>query len=163
MNTNNEMILRLQKNLSVIRKLGGWTTESFGEMIGVTKQTISNLENEKSEMNLTQYIAIRTVLDYEIQKDPEKKAIVAQALSILVDNDSDISEEKKAEYADKFKVVAAATAGAGGAIAAASMATTSATLLGVSAGAALGPIGIAAGAVAGAWLGKIMKNKGKKK
>jgi len=54
-------IKRLQQNLSSIRKIAGWTAEVLGEKIGVTKQTISNLENRKSAMNFTQYIAIRSV------------------------------------------------------------------------------------------------------
>ena len=59
-------ITKLQNNLLLIRNAGGWTAEVFGDMIGVTKQTISNLENKKTEMTKTQYIAIRAVLDYEI-------------------------------------------------------------------------------------------------
>ena len=46
-------IKRLQQNLLAIRKFAGWTTENLGEQIGVTKQTISNLENGKTEMTLT--------------------------------------------------------------------------------------------------------------
>ena len=57
---------KLQNNLLLIRKAGGWSAEEFGDMIGVTKQTISNLENKKTKMTKTQYIAIRAVLDYEI-------------------------------------------------------------------------------------------------
>lgn len=56
----------LQDSLPIIRRAGGWTAEEFGSMIGVTKQTISNLENKKTPMNKTQYIAIRTILDYEM-------------------------------------------------------------------------------------------------
>ena len=59
-------IERLQDNLALIRKAGGWSAEEFGDMIGVTKQTISNLENKKTPLSKTQYIAIRAVLDYEI-------------------------------------------------------------------------------------------------
>ena len=61
-------ITKLQNNLLLIRNAGGWTAEVFGDMIGVTKQTISNLENKKTEMTKTQYIAIRAVLDYEMEE-----------------------------------------------------------------------------------------------
>ena len=63
-------ITKLQNNLLLIRNVGGWTAEVFGDMIGVTKQTISNLENKKTEMTKTQYIAIRAVLDYEMEENP---------------------------------------------------------------------------------------------
>ena len=45
-------IKKLQQNLSPIRKIAGWTAEVLGDKIGVTKQTISNLENKKTPMNL---------------------------------------------------------------------------------------------------------------
>ena len=59
-------IQRLQTNLEAIRKIAGWTAKDLGEKIGVTKQTISNLENSKTKMNFTQYIAIRSVLDADV-------------------------------------------------------------------------------------------------
>ena len=65
---SNDEIQRLQDNLSIIRNVGGWSSETFGDMIGVTKQTISNLEKKTIAMSKTQYIAIRAVLDYEIEK-----------------------------------------------------------------------------------------------
>ena len=37
-------ISKLQKNLAVIRKVAGWTAEDLGDRIGVSRQTISNLE-----------------------------------------------------------------------------------------------------------------------
>ena len=66
-----KQINRLQKNLSSIRKIAGWTAEVLGNKIGVTKQTISNLENKKTPMNFTQYIAIRSGLDAEIEQNKE--------------------------------------------------------------------------------------------
>ena len=47
LNERNKQIRRLQQNLSSIRKIAGWTAEILGEKIGVTKQTISNIENNK--------------------------------------------------------------------------------------------------------------------
>lgn len=37
-------IERLQEHLLLIRRAVGWTAEEFGERIGVTRQTINNLE-----------------------------------------------------------------------------------------------------------------------
>ena len=80
-----------QKNLSVIRKIAGWTSEDLGDLIGVTKQTISNLENGRSVMTKTQYIAIRAMIDYEISSKSENVAL-AQVVNILLDSD-DLSSE----------------------------------------------------------------------
>ena len=38
-------INRLQDNLQIIRLAGGWSLLEFGEILGVSKQTVSNLEN----------------------------------------------------------------------------------------------------------------------
>ncbi len=38
-------INRLQDNLQIIRLAVGWSLSEFGEILGVSKQTVSNLEN----------------------------------------------------------------------------------------------------------------------
>jgi len=43
-------ISSLQKYLPMLRKLYGWTMEQLGDRIGVTKQTISNLEHDNPKM-----------------------------------------------------------------------------------------------------------------
>ena len=81
-------IRRLQQNLSVIRKVTGWTIEQMGNKIGVTKQTISNLENGRTPMNFTQYIAIRAILDCEIETNTTNEVLV-RVVSILLDSDDE--------------------------------------------------------------------------
>ena len=87
-------ISRLQRNLSVIRKIAGWSTADLGALIGVTKQTISNLENGKSKMSKAQYIAIRSVLDYEISSKPDNIAL-KKAVEILLNSDDVPDEEQE--------------------------------------------------------------------
>ena len=49
-------ITRLQENLQLIRRMAGWTAKELGEKIGVTRQTINNLERlEKSETKPNEY------------------------------------------------------------------------------------------------------------
>ena len=102
-------IRRLQQNLSSIRKIAGWTAEILGDKIGVTKQTISNLENEKSPMNFTQYIAIRTALDCEIESNKENE-ILPKVVAILLDND-DLDDENYSKVKDVADTVAASAVG----------------------------------------------------
>lgn len=78
-------INRLQQNLSSIRKIAGWSAETLGNKIGVTKQTISNLENKKTPMTFTQYIAIRAVLDAETETNKDNEAL-PKVISILLDS-----------------------------------------------------------------------------
>lgn len=89
-----EKILKLQKNLPIIRNLAGWTAEALGERIGVSRQTITSIEkSEKLAMSKTQYIAIRAVLDYEIEMSGNET--LANAISVLVDADDLLPEQKE--------------------------------------------------------------------
>lgn len=107
-------IARLQKNLSALRRIAGWTMEELGDRIGVTKQTISNLENpnKKSTMTLTQYLAIRSVLDYEAAQRLEKdKTDTLLLLAIRKVLDEDLDEDVLEEAEDNVAFLASAVSG----------------------------------------------------
>ena len=53
----------MQHNLVHIRKRLGLSGKDFGEMIGVTKQTISNIESGRTKLTMTMYLAIMYVLE----------------------------------------------------------------------------------------------------
>lgn len=89
-------IEKLTQSLPSIRKIAGWSSEELGELIGVTKQTISNIETRKSKMSKTQYIAIRTIIDYEIAEHPENE-LLANVVYILLDSDDTKENEEKAK------------------------------------------------------------------
>lgn len=148
-------IIRLQENLLSIRKIAGWTGKELGERIGVTKQTISNLENGKSKLLQIQYIAIRSVIDYEIQTNKEN-TVLPQVISILLDSDDVIDDQKDKEMKTAIGTVAAT---ASGGITGVQLATVAGAVL---APFAIGPLGIIGVAVAGAtlgWLNPFMKKK----
>ncbi|MGN1123784.1 MAG: helix-turn-helix transcriptional regulator [Eubacterium sp.] len=89
-------IEKLTQSLPSIRKIAGWSSEELGELIGVTKQTISNIETRKSKMSKTQYIAIRTIIDYEIAEHPDNE-LLANVVYILLDSDDTKENEEKAK------------------------------------------------------------------
>lgn len=103
-------IKKLQQNLSSIRKIAGWTAETLGEKIGVTKQTISNLENQKTPMNFTQYIAIRSVLDYEIENNKEN-GVLHKVLMLLLENNDELDEDDYSKVREVVGTVAATAVG----------------------------------------------------
>lgn len=105
-----QQILLLQDNLSSIRKIAGWSTETLAEKIGVTKQTISNLERKKTPMNFTQYIAIRSILDYEIEENPTNE-VLGKTISILLDNGYRFSKEEYSKIKEAIDTVAASAFG----------------------------------------------------
>ena len=163
MDTNEKKIERLQNNLFAIRKIIGWTTEDFANRIGVTKQTISNLENKKSKMTLTQYIAIRAILDYEAQTNEDMKEILPGIMHNLLDKNELSKDEEKKISNTLIQISGVATAGVTGSalISASSGLFAAANIVPLfGAGAILGPVGIAV--AGGAWLSKVIKNSSKK-
>lgn len=152
--TSERAISLLQQNLSVIRKVAGWTTEDLGNRIGVTKQTISNIENKKTKLTLTQYIAIRAVLDYEIQSSPDNVAL-AQVVDILLNKDGEFSDEEEKKISDAVEIISSAAVGGAGT---AALAGTAAALLG-----AITPIVGAAIAGSSIWMPKVIDRFKKKR
>ena len=63
-------IKRLQNILPTLRACANWSVQEFAEMLGVTRQTINNLEKVDggTEMSKIQYLAIRSLFSYEIEK-----------------------------------------------------------------------------------------------
>lgn len=149
-----ELISRLQDNLSAIRKIAGWTTEDLGGKIGVTKQTVSNLENKKTPMTLTQYIAIRAVLDFEIQTNKEN-IILARAIDMILNENETYTEEERKEGIKKIHVIAATAAGG---ITGVGLMSVGASILG---GPILGAIATAVGVTS--WMPLISSGKKPKK
>lgn len=163
MATKKEQINNLQIHLSSIRKIANWTSQELGDKVGVTKQTISNLENLKTTMTQTQYIAIRAILDFEIKTNKENE-VLAQVVELLLNQSDNFTEEQYEQISEKINIIAAT---ASGGIYGAALATVSSGLLAgvfplvggiasIVGGAAVGP------AIGGLWLAKILKDKKEK-
>ena len=99
-----EKIIRLQKSLSTLRKKAGWSAESLGERLGVTRQTIVNLETGQTKMTKVQYFAIRYIFDEECAKHLEETKIdhnedkivnLEKMMKRLVDDEDNITEKER--------------------------------------------------------------------
>lgn len=159
-----EEIQRMQDNLLLIRRTIGWTAAEFGDQIGVTRQTINNIESGRNKLTKTQYIAMRSVIDAEIVKHPEETQMVKTLLNMLIDHPENYSKADYNELIEKANLMSpsilAGTATretvskewmkAAGAIVASTVAVP---LAGT-------PI---VGAVVGGWLAKAVKTTDKKK
>ena len=146
---------KLQKHLTLIRKAAGWTTEELGQKIGVTKQTISNLENMKSKMSKTQYLAIQMVISQKIATSPDDITLAnimkmifssSESESINYDEIKNAISTAESAAAEKTNESAFSAGGIAGAM----------SLLG------LGPVGAVSAAVLGAtimpWLTKALND-----
>ncbi len=101
-----EEIMRMQEHLLLIRRTVGWTAEEFGERIGVTRQTINNIESGRNKLTKTQYIAIRSVLDAEIAQGPEDTEMLKVLLDVLIDHPESCSNDKRKELLEKANLMA---------------------------------------------------------
>lgn len=100
-----EEITRMQDNLLLIRRTVGWTATDFGDKIGVTRQTINNIESGRNKLTKTQYIAMRSVLDAEIDLSPDDTEMLKVLLDVLIDNPQNYSEETRRELVDKANLM----------------------------------------------------------
>lgn len=157
-NDKEHQIELLQTNLQTIRKIAGWTIEDFGDRLGVSKQTISNLENAKTQMSLIQYIAIRAILDYEIEEHPENE-VLAKTIHLLLDEEENLSEEDYEKVKQAIDTVAVAKYGGADETMLSSLFTG---MVGtVAAGVGIGlisPLGIVGGVASALWFKSIIKN-----
>lgn len=74
------MIDTMQASLKPIRQVLGFGVQEFGDLIGVTRQTINNLEIQKNKMSSIQYIAVCAVIDNYVKDKPELLPILSTIL-----------------------------------------------------------------------------------
>ncbi|MBQ4090583.1 MAG: helix-turn-helix transcriptional regulator [Clostridia bacterium] len=144
-------IARFQRNLETLRRIAGWSTDDLAEKIGVTKQTVRNLElavkaggNGKPAMSKLQYIGIRSAF----QVESETNDLLAKAMPILLNPNE--SDEEAAETSEKVQTITAAKAGG------ASTAAVTKLLLALF---PLGIVGVAAAPAVATWLKELFKEK----
>ncbi|MCM1024584.1 MAG: helix-turn-helix domain-containing protein [Prevotella sp.] len=82
-----KMIGTLQKSLRLIRQSLKLGVQEFADLIGVTRQTVNNLESQKSQMSVTQFVAICSAIDHYTSKSSQLRQIIYQFLQL--DNDAD--------------------------------------------------------------------------
>ena len=158
-----EEIIRMQKNLLLIRRTVGWTAEEFGEKIGVTRQTINNIESGRNKLTKTQYIAMRSVLDAEMVQSPEDTEMLKVLLDVLVDHPENYSEENRNELLAKANMMSPSILAGTTTRADVSKEWIKAAGAVVGAGMLMGPLGISAGiAAVNVWLAKSVADSKKK-
>lgn len=87
---------RMEKHLKLIRSAAGWSAKEFGDRIGVTRQTINNIESGRSRLTKTQYIAMRSVLDDLINRvGVNNTRMLADLLEMLIDNPDKYPKEDR--------------------------------------------------------------------
>lgn len=158
-----EEIIRMQENLLLIRRTVGWTAEEFGEKIGVTRQTINNIESCRNKLTKTQYIAMRSILDAEMLQKPEETEMLKVLLDVLIDNPENYSEENRSELLAKANMIAPSILAGTSTRADVSKEWIKTAGAVVGASVLMGPLGIGAGiAAVNVWLVKSIADGRKK-
>ena len=154
----------MQNDLLLIRRTVGWTSAEFGDQIGVTRQTINNIESGRNKLTKTQYIAMRSVIDAEIVKHPEETQMVKTLLDMLIDHPENYSKADYNELIEKANLMSPSIlAGT------ATRETVSKEWMKAAGAVVAGTVAVPlagapiVGAVVGGWLAKAVKTTDKKK
>ncbi|NCU27489.1 XRE family transcriptional regulator, partial [Candidatus Nomurabacteria bacterium] len=103
-----ERIKRLEKQLLLIRRALGWSATLLGEKLGVSRQTINNIESGRTRLSKTEYLLLRRVLDDEMNQSSEETKMVKTILLVVVDHPEICSEKERQEILSKAEVMAPA-------------------------------------------------------
>lgn len=79
-----QMIDTLQRSLRQIRQMMQFGVQEFADIVGITRQTVNNLESGKNQMSPIQYVAICAVIDHCLRDKPEQMALLS---GVLCSND----------------------------------------------------------------------------
>lgn len=86
---------RFENIFPLIKRIVGWSADTFGKKIGVSRQTINNLEKKKYKLPKPTYVAMRYVLDEEIDIHKDKLDMLKVILDAFVDYPNKYSDEEK--------------------------------------------------------------------
>lgn len=75
------LIENFQSSMKAIRRLMGYSVVELAEYIGVTRQTINNLENGRAKMSGVQFLSLAAVVDNYIATNEE----MYQAIAVILD------------------------------------------------------------------------------
>jgi DNA-binding XRE family transcriptional regulator len=103
-----EEIQRMQEHLLLIRRSIGWSADFLGEQIGVTRQTINNIESGRSKLTKTQYLAMRSIFDAEMAQSPEDTEMLRLLLTVLVDHPEKLTDQERQELIEKGNLISPA-------------------------------------------------------
>ena len=96
----------MQKILKDIRIASGLTTQALGNMLALTRQAISNLENNSSKLTVAQYLAISSLIQQRAALNPCADTIIPSIiLFALVEIPHKFTEEERNELRGDLKKI----------------------------------------------------------
>lgn len=84
---------RFSTNMSILRKIAGWSQETLAWALGLSRSSVQRMENERGHMSIIQYLAVRALVEREVKNG---NWLLEEALAVLVDmNPRDMAYESK--------------------------------------------------------------------
>lgn len=80
---NDKDILEFSKNVKHMRQSAGWTQEDLAKKVGVTRQTITAIENNKKTPSKTLVLAIVGIFIFASAMNPILKSVLD---AVKIDN-----------------------------------------------------------------------------
>ncbi len=91
--TSEKFIKLIQNNLQNMRIIAGWTASFLGEKLNVTKQAISNIENNKSRLSISQALNIYMLLNMAYTTNERNNKYLGYAI-VIINNVERLSEKE---------------------------------------------------------------------
>lgn len=90
--------MKLGQTIVEIRKTNNLTQENFAEIFNVTRQTVSNWENERSYPDLLTLIKISDIYGYSLDKMLKENPDMTEAMNRSITMANEIREKSKKGY-----------------------------------------------------------------
>ena len=94
-----------QNNLKLLRIVAGWTVEELAKLTGSTRQTITNIESNKTALTKKMYIVITSVFNDTINKN--NNIMLKNLLDIISQTPTSLSSEVKEKLLKKAAMISA--------------------------------------------------------
>ena len=101
-------VKNFEKNITLIRRTAGWSAEEFGKRVGMSRQSINNIETGKYHLTKPHYVAMRYALNEEIKEHSDDTKMLAIVLDAFVDRPNAYSDKVKDEIEQKAKLLSPA-------------------------------------------------------
>ena len=86
-------IENMQNKVKLIRQTLEIGIQDFADLLGVSRQTIYNIENHRKALTQTQYLAICTLISISVKEQPGKAKIISIILASDYKNAENIEKD----------------------------------------------------------------------
>ena len=81
------MVNCMQESLKQIRQVLDLGVQEFSDIVGLTRQSLNNLESAKVRMSTVQFLAVCAVIDHMVKSQPKLRGIIYSILNSYYDDD----------------------------------------------------------------------------